>query len=299
MTYYFYWYDSYSKSHIVNGDGSDALTTHPPTLEDFSFKSERWHRQQLLDIMAAGIDVALPVYWGAPSDHDRNAHLHWSFEGLTPLVKAAQQLRKEGKRPPLIGLFYDTSTLQHNAWREHVDLTTDYGKRWFYASIRDFFSLIPPDQWAMIDGKPIVVLYSAAFAKSHDQACIDYVREQFPKEFGGRVPYLIREVSWRVKTDNVYAWGGAIRPSFHGVAEIGPGYDHTNVPGRQPLIVKREGGKFYEDAWKKALAQSPRIIAIETWNEFHEGTDICESKEYGRQFIELTRRYVDIFKRKS
>ena len=35
---------------------------------------------------------------------------------------------------------------------------------------------------------------------------------------------------------------------------------------------------------------------IETWDEFHEGTDIAESKEYGRQYIELTRKYSDLFK---
>ena len=69
-TYYFYWYDSHSKSHLVNGDGSDALTTHPPTLEDFSYTSVRWHKQQLLDMIDAGIDVVLPVFWGAPSEHD-------------------------------------------------------------------------------------------------------------------------------------------------------------------------------------------------------------------------------------
>jgi len=296
MTYYFYWYDIYSKAHIVNGDGSDALTTHPATLEDFSYKSARWHKTQLSDMMAAGIDVALPVYWGAPSEHDPNAHLHWSFAGLKPMVQAAEELLKEGKQPPRIGLFYDTSTLRHNAWGEHIDLTTDFGKRWFYASIRDFFSMIPPRLWAMMDDKPIVVLYSAAFAKAHDQSCIDYVREQFAKDFGGRVPYIVREVSWRVQADNVYAWGGAIRPSVHGVAQLGPGYDHTNVPGRQPLIVPREGGKFYENGWLKILRRHPRIVAIETWNEFHEGTDICESKEYGRQYINLTRKYVDLFK---
>jgi len=33
-------------------------------------------------------------------------------------------------------------------------------------------------------------------------------------------------------------------------------------------------------------------------SEFHEGTEICESKEYGRQYIELTRKYADLFKRR-
>ena len=29
MTHYFYWYDVASQTHILDGDGSDALTTHP------------------------------------------------------------------------------------------------------------------------------------------------------------------------------------------------------------------------------------------------------------------------------
>jgi hypothetical protein len=297
MTHYFYWYDITTKAHIVNGDGSDALTTHPLTLNGFSYKSVNWHKKQLLDMMEAGIDVVLPVYWGAPSDHAVGAQFFWSFEGLRPLVRACQELIGEGRKPPAIGLFYDTSTLQYNSWGVHVDLTTEFGKRWFYASIRDFFSLIPPQMWAMIDNNPVVVLYSASFARAHDQACIDYVKSEFPREFGGRVPFIIREVSWRVKADATCAWGGAVKPKFTGVAEIGPGYDHSAVPGRRPLIVPREDGKFYEKAWLQVLRRSPHIVILETWNEFHEGTNIAESREDGRKYIDLTRRYVDQFKK--
>ena len=147
--------------------------------------------------------------------------MHWSFAGLPPLVKAAEELIQEGKRPPAIGLFYDTSTLANNSWGVHVDLTTEYGKQWFYASIRDFFSMIPPRLWALVDGRPVVVLYSASFARAHDQGCIDYVKAEFRRQFGGMVPYIIREASWKVKSDNVYAWGGAIHPTFWGWARSG------------------------------------------------------------------------------
>jgi hypothetical protein len=51
-TYYFYWYDAPSKTHILDGEGTDALTTHPPTLEGLSWKSAAWHRRQLEDMMA-------------------------------------------------------------------------------------------------------------------------------------------------------------------------------------------------------------------------------------------------------
>ena len=165
-TYYFYWYHADTREHIVDGDGTDALTTHPPTLEGFSYTSVAWHKQQLRDMIAAGIDVVLPVFWGAPSEQDAKAHLHWSYAGIGPLVQAREELLGEGKQPPRIGLFYDTSTLRHNAWGEHIDLTTTFGRQWFYATIRDFFSMVPPKHWAMIDRKPVVLLYSHLSQKS-------------------------------------------------------------------------------------------------------------------------------------
>jgi len=296
-TYYFYWYDAPSKSHIIDGDGTDALTTHPPTLEGMSWKSVAWHRRQLEDMMAAGIDVILPVFWGAPSEQGAKAHLHWSYEGLPPLVQAREELLRAGKQPPRIGLFYDTSTLRHNAWGEHIDLTTARGREWFYATVRDFFSLIPAKHWAMIDDGPIVLLYSASFAKDHDQSVVEYLKAEFPKQFAGRVPWLAREVSWRVKADSVVAWGGALGlKNPGGVASLGPGYDHSAVPGRAPLVVDRRGGAFYEEQWLKLLRRPVNFVMVETWNEWHEGTDVAESKEYGRKFIELTRKYSDRFK---
>jgi hypothetical protein len=296
LTYYFYWYDAATGLHVVDHDGTDALTDHPPTLEGFSYKSVAWHKKELADMEAAGIDVVLPVFWGAPSEHDPKAHLHWSYEGLPPLVQAREQLLSEGRRPPRIGLFYDTSTLENNAWRERQDLRTERGKAWFYATVRDFFSLIPPRHWAMIEGKPIVFLYSASFASGHDGTLTAFLNESFARDVGGRAPYLVREVSWNIPSDGVYAWGGALGLKNPGVASLGPGYDHTAVPGRDPLVAPREEGRFYERNWHKFLRRPSNLVCVETWNEFHEGTTVCESKEYGRRYIELTRKYADLFR---
>lgn len=295
-TYYFYWYCVETQEHIVNQDGSDALTDHPATLDGFSYRSVRWHQQQLRDMMAAGVDVALPVFWGAPSEHAGNPMRHWSYAGLTNLVEAREELLLEGLAPPRLGLFYDTSTLNHNQWHEHLDLTTDRGRRWFYATVRDFFSLVPPRHWAMIDGKPIVLLYSASFAAKHDQSVIDYTRREFAREFAGCIPWIASEVSWHLQADSKVAWGGALGLRNAGVAALGPGYDHSAVPGRTPLVVPRDGGKFYEDNWLKFLRRPSPFVMVETWNEFHEGTDVAESKEYGRQYIDLTRKYATLFK---
>ncbi|HNQ88112.1 MAG TPA: DUF5010 domain-containing protein [Verrucomicrobiota bacterium] len=300
LTPYFYWYDVYTQAHIVNGDGSDALTDHPPTLAGFSYKSKAWHAGQLRDLAEAGIDVLLPVYWGEPSQRIPNqpASAHpWSYAGIPPLVQAREELLSAGERAPALGLFYDTSTLEYNNAGRRIDLTTDFGRQWFYETVRDFYSLVPPKHWAMIEGKPIVFLYAAGFAARHDQSCIDFLRASFARDFGGREPFVVREISWQVQTENVYAWGGALGLKNPGVASLGPGYDHSAVPGRQPLIVDREGGAFFERQWTRFLRKPSLLVMIETWNEYHEGTDVAASREYGRQYIELNRKYVDLFRR--
>lgn len=299
MTPYFYWYDVFTGEHLVDADGSDALTDHPVTSTGFSYRSSSWHRTQLADMTHAGIDVVLPVYWGEPSSIRRGRPVSeqpWSYAGLPPLVAAREALVAAGETPPRIGLFYDTSTLRFNVANKTIDLTTSRGRQWFYETVRDFFSLIPARHWAMIDGKPIVFLYSASFASRHDASCLETLRSSFAREFGGRVPFVVREVSWNLPSDDVYAWGGALGLRNPGLASLGPGYDHSAVPGRDPLIVRREQGAFYRDNWLRFLRRPSRRVFVETWNEFHEGTDIAHSREYGRDYIEATRHFVDLFK---
>ncbi len=296
-TSYFYWYDNATKSHVINHDGTDALTDHPPTLDGFSYKNVDWHATQLEDMIEAGIDVALPVYWGEPTKTAL-----WSNEGIGPLVAARERLLKQRKKPPAIGMFYDTSTLRYNSRGAHVDLTTAQGRLWFYGSIRDCFSLIPAKHRATIDGRPLVLLYASAFAKDVDEKLFPATREMFRKDFGTDL-FLVKMRGWPGAADSEYQWGGALNPQILDTAGIGPGYDHSAVPGRTPLIRKRDGGRFYRYGWEKLLdmepTERPWLVHVETWNEFHEGTEICETKEYGRQYIQLTRRFADIFHKRG
>jgi len=301
-TTYFYWYDIESKAHIVDHDGSDALTTHPADLETISYNRAAWHEGQLRDMIDAGIDFLMPVYWGVPGEYES-----WSLVGLPPLVEAHTRLQREGAEPPAIGMFYDTSILQWNRFGEggrayHVDLTTEFGREWFYTPIRDFFSLIPPEKWARIDGRPIVFLYAAAFAARQDpQRQFEHVRRRFREDFGVE-PFLVKNADWQGETDIVYSWGGAVNGPiiFSDTVAIGPGYDHSAVPGRTPLIVGREDGRTYVDRWTKVLQLDPKrrpwMAHVETWNEWHEGTDVAHSREYGRSYIVLTRLFADLWR---
>ncbi len=301
-TYYFFWYDYPTGEHFRNADGSDALVDHPLNPSAVSYRSAAWHRKELLDLMGAGIDVIVPVYWGAPPD--KAARFEGHYAGIAPLVEAAQRLIAEGKKPPRIGLFYDTSSLSAsgNIVGKHVDLSVPDGKAWLYATIRDWFSAVPPALWAAIDGKPIVFLYSAGGAKAgtDDPAVFDYVRTHFARDFGGVAPYLVAEHSWVAPADNGYDWGAAFAHKAYGVAAIGPGYDDSSVPGRTSPKIDRRGGALYRERWEHLLslppATRPKIAIIETWNELHEGTDICETREYGRKYIDLTRRYAALWR---
>jgi hypothetical protein len=75
----------------------------------FSFRSAAWHESELRDMMEAGVQVVLPVYWGEPSQRLANQPISahpWSFSGLHPLVSAREKLVREGLAPPRIGMFH-------------------------------------------------------------------------------------------------------------------------------------------------------------------------------------------------
>jgi hypothetical protein len=307
-TTYFYWYDVYTGAHLRNPDGSDALTTHPPesAVADLSYKSPDWHYSQLRDMAEAGLDFFMPVFWGVPGQYDG-----WSFAGLPPLVQAHDRMQAEHNEdstvplPPPIGLFYDTSTLQVNVLPDgrrnvRIDLTTSEGREWFYATIRDFFSMIPPRKWARIDGRPIIFLYAAGFAEKIDDRLFDDARQRFRRDFATDF-FLVRHVDWPGRADAWYRWGGALGLTLGDVAAgLGPGYDHSAVPGRQALVVPRRGGAFYREQWERLLRMQPSrrpwIVHVETWNEWHEGTDVARSRDWGVRYLEMTTRYARLFR---
>lgn len=76
------------------------------------------------------------------------------------------------------------------------------------------------------------------------------------------------------------------------IPTIIPGYDDRNLSGLNRPILERKEGKFYENFWriaKKYLDPNLKMALITTFNEWHEGTEIEPSKEYGNKYLELTK----------
>jgi hypothetical protein len=308
-TYYFYWHDLSNPSRLNNFQGRFDV---PPDPAHYSFLLPETHQREFSDMLAAGLDFVLPVYWGEPGHPGRTtaetSPHYWSTEGIPAMVEALDRNAASGLPPLQIGMFYDT-TIMANA-----DLTTPDGKEYFYVNVRDFYSRIPPRYWAAIDGRPIVWLYDTAWISKLDQSSIDYLSDRFAQDFGGLRLYVVRESQWQaskgidptepVTSDGLYAWGAApfgfnTSPELT-IAEVGPGFKNTQYctggPERNCFDVDRQGGARYENQLQQAVTSGRHILAAETWNEFSEGTDIQETQQTGRQYLDLTHEYTTEFK---
>jgi hypothetical protein len=304
-TYYFYWHDMTNLESRVRRVGRFHMPLDP---DRYSFLLPATHQREFSDMLDAGLDFVLPVYWGEPGHPGRTtsqtAPHYWSTEGIPAMAEALGALRS----PLQMGMFYDTTILAN------ADLTTPNGREYFYVNVRDFYSRIPPRYWAAIDNRPIVWLYDTIWISRFDQSSLDYLSDRFAQDFGGLRLFIVRESQWQaskglspatpVVSDGLYAWGAAAfgfnTAAELTVAQVGPGFKNTQYctggPERNCFDVDREDGARYERQLQQAVSSGRRLLAVETWNEFSEGTDVQETVETGRQYIEMTRRYADQFK---
>ena len=95
-THYFYWY-RWPDQHFnqPGAPGPEGHFHHWPHPEQVSYASTDWHAQQFAAMHRAGIDVALPVYWGAPGAYDR-ASIRFSRDGLQPMIERCDRSATTG-----------------------------------------------------------------------------------------------------------------------------------------------------------------------------------------------------------
>ncbi|HEX5051694.1 MAG TPA: hypothetical protein VFZ65_07985 [Planctomycetota bacterium] len=299
-THYFYWY-RWPGEHFAEpgAPGREGHCRHFADPEHVSYLSVDWHAANFAAMAEAGIDVALPVYWGAPGAYDR-PDLAFSRRGLPPMVAALERLQQEGTPPPKLGLFYDTTTLANDARGAapsagRPDLTTAAGQDLFCTTVTDYFAAVPEQHWARHRGGVLVVLYTSAFASRWNAELGGVLRRRFAQRFAGEKVCLVADASWgEIGQDLTTSWGAALWAPrlFPGVAQIGAGYDDRAVPGRRTPVREREQGAFYGFSWQRAIAAHPELVLLETWNEMHEGTELCPTRELGRQYLDLTKAWI-------
>ena len=299
FSYYFYWYDEQSALHMGRNlrDPSSWLTQNPAGPLPPALRSPAWHQRQLEDMTYAGIDVALPVYWN--TTEARN----WSRPGLQALASALQAMRARNSSAPAIGMFYDTTNPQP------LDLSTEAGRAEFYSGIQFFFNTIPRAHWALSKGgQPLIWMWEPDFVRGASAQFLADLKLRFYADFGV-LPYVVLTPNWdaaarsagagALRGDAQYYWGGALWPHLTAqVAAIGPGYDDRLLADRaNALFVDRRKGDTLRAGFATATRCRTPWAALETWNEFHEGTGIAETREQGRSYLDLTRQLAQDFKR--
>ncbi len=303
-TNFFYWYNVFTGEHMVNPNGSDALADHPvgsavapvaayppnasyqtrppstppgpPGSPSFSYTDPNWFALQHHNMRVYGIDVILPDYWGQPGIDN------WTSQGLRQLDVAMDNLQAQGAPLLKVGLFYDNTTM--SGW----DLANPTFQELFYETIRDFYSIVKPSRWFRIDGRVVVWIYSSAWPANISPAAFTHASNRFAQEFGGHHLYFIGDSVWRTRGcpfDQVYTWGAAITGTqVQDVAALGPGFNNAAVNNGTGTGYRDRGGAantFYSSSWVTAHQSGRPLVALETWNEYHEGSVIAPSVEWG------------------
>jgi len=77
-------------------------------------------------------------------------------------------------------------------------------------------------------------------------------------------------------------------------ATISPGYD-DRIIRRPGMFVDRANGSFYRDMWERVMLSKPDWVLVTSFNEWHEGTEIEPSLEFGDLYLNLTEGYYRLF----
>jgi hypothetical protein len=98
-------------------------------------------------------------------------------------------------------------------------------------------------------------------------------------------------------------WGDRVRKynREHGtsklwVATVMPGYDDRKVRPNSGFARSRDGGDYYRQCWKAAMASKPQWVIVNSFNEWPEGSYIEPSQAYGTLYLDLTREWAARFK---
>jgi hypothetical protein len=156
----------------------------------------------------------------------------------------------------------------------------------FWASLRDWVDPQRETIWIAEGLDPAYLdsfdgLY--VFKISHATARHDYERSP-------RWGQWVRD--WAEKSGQAKLW----------IATISPGWDDLRSPCRADVRVRntphrleRANGATYAATFQAALASDPDWLIVGSFNEWVEGTYIEPSQQYGDQYLNLTRDFIQRF----
>jgi len=80
------------------------------------------------------------------------------------------------------------------------------------------------------------------------------------------------------------------------ICTVLPGYDDRKVAPANGMQIPREEGGLYDREWQAVLRQPTSWVLIDSFNQWHNGTEIEPSVELGDRYLAATGRYARLFK---
>lgn len=173
-----------------------------------------------------------------------------------------------------------------------------------------------------VNGKPVVFIYGRAVEELGLTGWLEAVKlvhagykdgatilgDQFSygsaRVFDGVHTYNTAGSLGGQSLDAVETWAAATYASWVQLADAAgkistltviPGYDDTKI--REPgLAVDRFDGDLYRLQWQHAIEADPHWVLITSFNEWHEGSEIEPSAQFGQKYLDLTTEFAARFK---
>lgn len=279
--------------------GKFLLVDEPLTGTGPWFSSDRasWHRGLLYDMRRSGVDSAL-VSLSGPGAPTGNS----DAKALYVLVEALREMTQDGLPTPKVSLELNTSYLTPDGTA--LDVSTPEGQQRLYAAVRRFFAVVPAQFRSRVTlpvaagGVPVYPVFfsGTGLTGTEGTAWTDALRKAFAEEFGntsgGASLLFVGGTEFdAAKSPGLVA--GGVPFSLGGGAASGvlPAYVVQAGVESGNKLVARKNGETYKAAWDAALAAKPKWYILDSWNDFLRGTELVASRQYGTQFLDLTRIY--------
>nr|MDO8117662.1 hypothetical protein [Candidatus Sigynarchaeota archaeon] len=225
---------------------------------------------------------------------------------------------------PRLAMFFDTTCMKQLwAWNMSLtgnasydyfklgdgpDLRDPYWQHEFWKCIERFHDLVTGPTLFDWNGYVICWLYGSNwFSDVGDPLGVfNYCKSRFQEKYGSKLLFVGPHGWMKAGIDVVCDWGACCEkneplymPKDHGVAcgAISPGFYNIgtfSIPDVIPRLMFRDVA-IYKASWQKLIEANVAWVHIETWNEWHEGTDISWTQEYGYKWIDATREMSGIF----
>jgi len=257
--------------------GDDIGANFYPALGAYSVNDPAVLRTHMEQLRQAGVGVLCASWWGQETFTDG------ALPGLFQAAEAAglkinfhlepfpgrNALTTRAAIEYLLGRFGDSPALHRLPSRGHRPVFFVYDS--YLSSATDWAKVLQPGGTDTLRGTSDDAVVIGLWVREHEETFM------LDGGFDGFYTYFATDgFTYGSTTRNwprLAEWARAHGKLF--VPCVAPGYIDTRIrPWNEVNTRNRDSGLYYDRMWKAAVAESPELIGITSFNEWHEGTQI-------------------------